>query len=776
MRPYSYDGGHNHSNMNNSAYVNRIGPSQDFRSRSSTGAVHQPQEEYPQSYSRPLDSSNGSITNRRFINRFDLEAEYSSHRPRNDSIRLGSHIDNAPTSHINNAPTSHIKNAPTLGASSTYPPSDQLKMQRSLIGDVVHEGRESTQQHPSRTSSSIVGSSPQWERAKSINELPPPPNKMPPPTNFRQNAAPNPLESTRSTTSEGRWPTRAALTTQSGSTVLLQVSSENEAPAFHRSSSKPKLEACNINSNNSNDRSRKQSDAANDRVLGLLSNKNIIVHHQNLVTPIDPDIVVRGTVNNSSASKSSASSSSAVPLSSQYTPDKPYASLFTKPNTTGTIPDGSMNAPTRPENGINLLNESDFPVPIESHQSVAVHAVGYISTNEDRVAIVNISSSDPEETKIKPKVLFDPASNAFREFKGPDKDRSGKHNILKNNVSIAHPPSSRANLSNKPVAVNQSKEKDNGRWSKQTLPTDNFSISTNIGPAIVMTRDAIGKAITDTTLSDNVKVEEESSAQFILGSENDMLGGRQEIHSARKEQRQKERLSRGPRTKGVLYKYTADGDIERVLTPEEKKKSDASKSKTKSQSSSIHSSSSDATTKASAVNDSTAGIDLHEAVDRRKKKSRNGKSTISKVDQSVSATAFEESPNTGRKNSSQACSSDMRTLKISAFGAGDDLKQTYSSVLQPYTNNIAGNGSGELDIQKVAMEAEANRSLHPIKSFIPGVGLSSILESNKHQLTWTASTSILESSIPPTSRSRVSESFGGLMQSSLLLDDENHSW
>lgn len=766
MRPYSYEGGHNHSNMNNSAYVNRIGSSQDFRSRSSTGAVHQPQEEYPQSRSRPLDSSNGSIINRRFNNRFDLEAEYSSHRPRNDSIRLTSHIDNAPTS----------------GASSTYPPSDQPKLQRSLTRDIMHEGRESTQQHLPRTSSYFVGSSPQWERAKSINELPPPPNKMPPPTNFRQNTTTTPLESMRSTASEGRWPTRAALTTQSGSTELLHVSSENEAPAIHKNSSKPKLETCNISSNNSNDRSRKQNDAANDRELGLLSNKNIIVH-QNLVTPNDPVVVVRGTVNNSSASKSSASSSSAGPLSSQYTPDKPYASLFTKPNSTGTIPDGSMNASTRPENGINLLNESDFPVPIESHQLDAVHAAGYISTNEDRgapVRIVNFSSPDPEETKIKPKVLFDPASNAFREFKGPDKDSGGKHNILKNSVSIAHPPSSRANSSNKHVAVNQPKEKDNGRWSKQSLPTDKFSSSTNIGPVIVMTRDAIGSATTNTTLSDNVKIEEESSAQFILGSENDMLGGRQEIYSVRKEQRQKERESRGPRTKGVLYKYTADGDIERVLSQEEKNKSDAPKSRTKSQSSYVHSSSSDVTVKSSTVNGSTDEVplrrfDIDEAMDRRKKKSRNGKSTISKVDQSVSVTALEEGSSTGRKNSSQACSSDMRTSKISSFGAGDDLKQTFSSVLLPYTN-IAGNGSGELDIQKVAMEAEANRSLHPIKSFIPGVGLSSILESNKHQLTWPSSTSILESSIPPTSRSRVSESFGGLMQSSLLLDDENHSW
>lgn len=763
VRPYSYEGGHSHSNMNHSSYVNRIGPSQDFRSRSSTGSGHQPQEEYSQSHSRPLDSNNGSINDRRFSNRFDPEAEYSSHRPRNDPILLNSHIDNAPSSE----------------ASSTYPPSDQPKMQRSYTRDIVHEGRESAQQYPFKPST-------QWERAKSINELPPPPNRMPPPTNFRQNTTANLLESMRSTTSEGRWPTRAALTTQSGSAGLLHVSRENEAPAFHNNSSKPKLETCNISSNDSNDRSKKwkQNDAAIDRVSGLVSNKNIIVHHQNLATPINAEIVVRGTVNTSSASKSSTSSLSAGALSSQYTPNKPYASLFTKLNATDTIPDGSMNAPTHPENGINLLNESDFSVPIESHHLDAVHAAGYISTNEDRGAParnVNISSHDPEETKIKPKVLFDPASNAFREFKCPDKDSSGKHNVLKNNVSIAHPPSSRANTSNKPVAANQHKEKDNGRWSKQSLPTNNFSNSTNIGPDIVMTRDTIGSAITDTTLSDKVKFEEESSAQFILGSENDMLGGRQEVHSVRKEQRQKERESRGPRTKGVLYKYTADGDIERVLTTqEERNKSDASKSKKKSQTTSVPSSSSDATTKQSAVKDSTEEVpirsfDIHEAIDRRKKKSRYAKPTSSKVDQNVSGTPLEEGSSTGRKHSSQACSSDMRTSKISACGAGDDLKQTFRSVLLPYTT-IAENGSGELDIQKVAMEAEANRSLHPIKSFIPGVGLSNIPESNKHQLTWTASTSILESSIPPSNRSRVSESFGGLMQSSLLLDDENHSW
>lgn len=700
---------------------------------------HQPQEEYPQSHSRPLDLNNGSITDRRFNNRFDT--------------------------------------APSSGTSSTYPPSDQPKMQRFHTRDIVHEGRESVQQYSSKSPSFFVDRSPQWERAKSINELPPPPNRMPPPTNFRQNTTTNPLEALRSSTSEGRWPTRAALMTQSGSAGLLHASSENEAPAFHISSSKPKLETCNISSDNSNDRSRKlkQDDATNDRVSRLVSNKNIIVHHQTLATPINAEIVVRGAANTSSASKSSASSSSAGPHSSQYTPDKPYASLFTKHNATDTIPDGSMNASTSPENGINLLNESDFPVPIESHHSDVVHATGYVNTNEDRgapVRNVNYSShDDPEETKIKPKVLFDPASNAFREFKGPDKDNSGKHNVM----SIVH---SRANTSNKPVAANQPKEKDNGRWSKQSLPTNNSSHSTNIGPAIVMTRDPIGSVLTDTTLSDNVKLKEESSAQFIFGSENDMLGGRQEAHSVRKEQRQKERESRGPRTKGVLYKYTADGDIERVLTEEEKNKSDASKGKKKSKPTSVLSSSSDVAAKTSTVNDSTEEVplrsfDIHEAIDRKKKKSRHGKPTNSKADQSVSVTAFEEGSSTGRTDSSQACSSDMRSSKISEFGAGVDLKQTtFSSVLLPYT----GNGSGELDIQKVAMEAEANRSLHPIKSFIPGVGLSNIPESTKHQLTWTTSTSILESSIPSTSRSRVSESFGGLMQSSLLLDDENHSW
>jgi len=687
---------------------------------------------------------------RRLGNRFDLEKDHSNHR-RNDPIRHNG----------------HFETVSSFGASTS---NDQSRMHRPYTRDIGQEGYQPAQQYSSK---SFVGSSPQWERAKSINDLPPPPHRMPPPTNFRQLTSAITSESTRSTTSEGRWPTRAA-----GSTGL-HVSSRKESPQLHN---KPKHETVSNTSNHSNEISNQLNSGltVDDRASELVSTKKIIVHNQNLVeitTAMNAETVVRAAIDTSSISKGNSSSSPTGPFSSQYISSKPFASLFAKSNATDTMPDSSHTVSTGSENVINLLDESDFPAPIENH-SVSVHHAtsSYISTNEDSIDAplrnVKFFSHNPDETKVKPKVLFDPDSNAFREFKGPDKDNSGKHSLLKNNKSIAQ-PSSRVNRSNKngSTTANQSDEKDNGRWGKQSLPTDKFSNCAIIG---VLTRDVIGSATNDTTLSRRAKTEEETSAQFILDSETDVLEGRQEVHNARKEQRQKERESRGPRTKGILYKYTADGDIERVLTLEEKNKSSVSKNKNKSQSSSFPSSSSDMRANSFTANDSTAefpirSFDVQEGIDKKKKKSRNGKPAMTKVDQGLSA--IEEGSINGRK----AYLCDINSSKISAFDVGDDVMKTFSSVLLPYTN-IAGNGSGELDIQKVAMEAEANRSLQPIKSFIPGVGLSNIPESNTHQLAWTAPNSILESSIPPTSRSRVSESFGGLMQSSLLLDDGNPSW
>jgi len=100
---------------------------------------------------------------RRLGNRFDLEKDHSNHR-RNDPIRHNG----------------HFETVSSFGASTS---NDQSRMHRPYTRDIGQEGYQPAQQYSSK---SFVGSSPQWERAKSINDLPPPPHRMPPPTNFRQ--------------------------------------------------------------------------------------------------------------------------------------------------------------------------------------------------------------------------------------------------------------------------------------------------------------------------------------------------------------------------------------------------------------------------------------------------------------------------------------------------------------------------------------------------------------------------------------------------------------
>mmetsp|Transcript_66158 Transcript_66158/g.130177 ORF Transcript_66158/g.130177 Transcript_66158/m.130177 type:complete len:1366 (+) Transcript_66158:131-4228(+) len=170
-------------------------------------------------------------------------------------------------------------------------------------------------------------------------------------------------------------------------------------------------------------------------------------------------------------------------------------------------------------------------------------------------------STPPGAGSNRPKMLFDPQSNAFRELAGAEKVPIKKQDVTRRSTG---PPAHQDNeehaqrttssttvsaVSRKVMQVNRIEQNPGDKWNRQALPKET----------------SVRQEVHHVNVDDHEHEDEKSV--------------RQDQHEARKEARNKERAERGPRTKGFLFHYTEDGQIERVFTPEEKVRADALKAR-----------------------------------------------------------------------------------------------------------------------------------------------------------------------------------------------------
>lgn len=190
------------------------------------------------------------------------------------------------------------------------------------------------------------------------------------------------------------------------------------------------------------------------------------------------------------------------------------------------------------------------------------------------------ASTPPGAASNRPKMLFDPASNKMRELATSERELANKQqafNAAKNSQGRhndfdrkpAGPPAQEvvdpATVTRKTLQVNRIEQNTGEKWTRQTLPKEASTKDDNMSRAAP----PAAYAATTTSGTDGVVVEDHDEEPNL----------RQEYLDARKEARTKERMERGPRTKGFLFRYNAEGQIERVFTPEEKVRADALKAR-----------------------------------------------------------------------------------------------------------------------------------------------------------------------------------------------------
>lgn len=180
------------------------------------------------------------------------------------------------------------------------------------------------------------------------------------------------------------------------------------------------------------------------------------------------------------------------------------------------------------------------------------------------------------------------------------------------------------------------------------------------------------------------------------------LNNKSEDRMRLREERQKESAARGPRTPGVLYKFNTDGEIEQVLTEEERKALELANRNRKKRTESIADQKSNWRNTSHENQDSANQQNMKPALwdtphEEDFDKTFNKKtSTIKKPKSNITT-------NSAIELSNYAHSSITSTVEVPVDYSGYDL-----------------------DIQKVAAAADASRMLRGFQTFEPGYGLKDI--------------------------------------------------
>lgn len=181
------------------------------------------------------------------------------------------------------------------------------------------------------------------------------------------------------------------------------------------------------------------------------------------------------------------------------------------------------------------------------------------------------------------------------------------------------------------------------------------------------------------------------------GSGDEVVNLKQSLRDARA----KERATREPRTNGLLFKYNHSGKIERVLTAQVKGGTDGRKLG-KGGKGDNH---------LKSLNDQQRSDAVHKSTWRT--------TTIQET--------LRSSANFGGNVFNESI---MRNTKV----LGNDNENFAYEEKDEFNMDFGSNN--ELDIQKMAAEADARRSFKQYQSFVPGYGLASLNESSRDKNSW----------------------------------------
>lgn len=345
------------------------------------------------------------------------KSQYNDHQYNNNNNSNRNYVQRE-----NYIPTNEYQKNQTPNNFSRNPTGEQFHHSASSIH---HNQQQSQQQQP------------QWERVKLTNETCPLPARIPPPISLSSSSSRN----TATTNGASNMDSGTLSVLGAGETTrLFNRNNNNTNPSKEVSNNDGSVAGSNNKSsyitNNMNEITRNQF------VQRIDNNNNnsstIVVRERNVANTTDlQDSLQANTV-------------------SQFDPSKPFASLFEKPSsndqqlqsssygTTNGSVNGSVNDSTtgggwgihpHSQSVFDGFNHSDFPLPnTETHTETSIAStinaggVQQLVDNHHNDDIVNTQFEKKYsvekyektnrylDTKAKPKVLFDPDSNAFKEF------------------------------------------------------------------------------------------------------------------------------------------------------------------------------------------------------------------------------------------------------------------------------------------------------------------------------------------------------------------------
>lgn len=410
------------------------------------------------------------------------------------------------------------------------------------------------------------------------------------------------------------------------------------------------------------------------------------------------------------------SNSNASPSVAAYDPSKPFASLFGK---------NGGDAGYAAEVAESSISKVDYPLPHEvdagANQRQAARPQ-YAAQEQPARAPVHEQEHRPYPSNEGPgrqKMLFDPQSNAFRTLANSEKEkpayatakptkRTTDYEARKSGPpAVEHADAAAVVTAKKPLQVNRIEQNTGEKWTRQPLTKE---------PTPAAAADIEASRVKGTP--QGVRQTDTQHAAADDGEENDNhdADSRLEYLAARKALRDQERADRGPRTKGYLFRHTEDGQIERVYTPEEKIHADEIKlRKERVAGKAKRSYDDDKADSAPAVRavahaptsapteddfdyDKVLTAEEYRALPKERKAEIRARHLENKAARRSVAIAAHNARTHGEEPESLAFNS--ITLAYSAAGS-------------------SGKGSEDLDIQKVARDAEARRNSQPVKTFVP---------------------------------------------------------
>jgi len=416
---------------------------------------------------------------------------------------------------------------------------------------------------------------------------------------------------------------------------------------------------------------------------------------------------------------------------SPYDPSKSFSSLFG-----GKAPQEGAYAQQEGQGQSqgHAVSKQDYPLP---HEEViranrvynpapapeAPHvAAGY--QQEQRAFGSPATSGGPRQ-----KMLFDPQSNEYRPLEKDTVKAPYANKVPVKKPECAGPPVSeeaaedKASVLRKTLQVNR---------IEQNTSADKWSRGKESAPAAEAASAPARPVHTVRPHTEGNHEETETYEQ-----------GRDEYLAERKALRLKERQERGPRTKGFLFRFTADGNIERVLTAEEleAKARKAERAAAPRQT---------ATKRGAEDGSAAARVELtnfdhldfdnltkeeFQSLPKAKKEEIRAKHA---ADKAARRTGGAQDARDGREVREPREVREVRDTRpprenrLPQYGAEPE-ELNVGSLNLGYSAHSGGHDHGDLDIQQMARENDAYRSLQPIKAFVPGQGYGGPLDAPPQQ-------------------------------------------